>query len=44
MQNQGSFTRGLQIYAHKFRMFNQGMNYSFMVGLVYVAWDGYCLE
>lgn len=33
MNNQGSFTRGSQIYAHKFRMLGQGLNHSFLIGL-----------
>ncbi|MDD9337888.1 MAG: type IV secretion system DNA-binding domain-containing protein [Rickettsiaceae bacterium] len=34
IQNQGSFTRGSQLYAHKFRMFGQGTKNSLIAGLV----------
>ncbi len=32
-QNQGNFTRGSQLFAHKLRMFGQGSTNVFTIGL-----------
>ncbi|KJV52340.1 putative conjugative transfer protein TraD [Orientia tsutsugamushi str. Gilliam] len=32
-QNQGNFTRGSQLFAHKLRMFGQGSTNVFIIGL-----------